>query len=262
MYIINRDGLSNYHTHSTYCDGKDTPEEMVQRALELGFTALGFSGHSYVEFDKESCMSPDGTKAYRDEILRLKDKYSGQIDIKLGLERDHYSEDDGYDYDFVIGANHYLKLDDGFYAVDDTEEIVNDTVERKFGGSWERYYECYYSQEANLLRDMDCDIIAHFDLVMKFNEGSREFDENNENYRQAALYAIDELVSTNPFKKPVFEVNTGAMAKGYRTAPYPSLPLLAEIDRLGCNVIISSDCHDKRYLNYAFDEVLADLSQW
>ena len=36
----------NYHTHTKYCDGKNTPDEMVQRAIELGFTHLGFSEHS------------------------------------------------------------------------------------------------------------------------------------------------------------------------------------------------------------------------
>ena len=37
----------NLHTHCTHCDGKDTPEEMIETALSLGFTGLGFSAHSY-----------------------------------------------------------------------------------------------------------------------------------------------------------------------------------------------------------------------
>ena len=38
---------ANFHTHTTYCDGKNTPEEMVQAAIALGMTAIGFSGHSH-----------------------------------------------------------------------------------------------------------------------------------------------------------------------------------------------------------------------
>ena len=41
----------NYHTHTCFCDGKDTPEEMVLEAIRLGCKALGFSGHSHTPFD-------------------------------------------------------------------------------------------------------------------------------------------------------------------------------------------------------------------
>ena len=34
----------SYHTHTTFCDGKNTPMEMAEAALRQGLTALGFSG--------------------------------------------------------------------------------------------------------------------------------------------------------------------------------------------------------------------------
>jgi histidinol-phosphatase (PHP family) len=262
MYIINRDGLSNLHTHTTYCDGSDTPEELIQQALKLGFSEIGFSGHSFTPFDTSYCMSREKTEAYRADILDKKEKYKGKIDVKLGLELDHYGEGRREDYDFLIGSNHYLKLDDGYYPVDENEEITLDTVNRKFGGSFEEYYECYYEQEAEVIKDTGADIVGHFDIITKFNEGSRFFDENSERYLRAALDAVDKIASSDPFRKPVFEITTGAMAKGYRTRPYPAMNILSEIDRMGCPVIITSDCHDKSQLNYGFDSVLATLSQW
>ena len=43
----------NLHTHSTFCDGKNTPEEMVRAAIAKGFDAIGFSSHfSLPEDDK------------------------------------------------------------------------------------------------------------------------------------------------------------------------------------------------------------------
>ena len=39
---------SDLHMHTIYCDGVDTPEDMILTALEKGLTAIGFSGHSYV----------------------------------------------------------------------------------------------------------------------------------------------------------------------------------------------------------------------
>ena len=32
--------------HTCYCDGKNTPEEMVQSAIEKGLSTVGISGHS------------------------------------------------------------------------------------------------------------------------------------------------------------------------------------------------------------------------
>ena len=32
--------FSNYHTHTTYCDGADTPEELVLEAIRLGCPEL------------------------------------------------------------------------------------------------------------------------------------------------------------------------------------------------------------------------------
>ena len=51
--------LYNYHTHTNYCDGKNTAEEIVKKAIELGLSELGFSGHSYTDFDLDFCNFAD-----------------------------------------------------------------------------------------------------------------------------------------------------------------------------------------------------------
>ena len=40
----------NLHIHTTYADGKDTPEEMVCEAIARGGDSIGFSEHSYISF--------------------------------------------------------------------------------------------------------------------------------------------------------------------------------------------------------------------
>ena len=66
---------TNFHTHTAFCDGKDTPEEMVLAAVDKGFTSLGFSGHAYFVLDAAISMDLEQQKLYRAEILRLKEKY-------------------------------------------------------------------------------------------------------------------------------------------------------------------------------------------
>ena len=71
--------MKNFHTHTTFCDGKNSAEEMVISAIEKGFCALGFSGHSYETYSPDFCMTIDGTEAYKKEVLRLKYKYADKI---------------------------------------------------------------------------------------------------------------------------------------------------------------------------------------
>ena len=101
----------NLHTHTTYADGKDTPEEMILQALELGFDSLGFSEHSYLCYSRAARqMFPEATERYKAEVRALKEKYRGRIDIFCGLELDAYSDPpEGFDY--IIGSVHYLDLD-------------------------------------------------------------------------------------------------------------------------------------------------------
>ena len=79
---------TNYHTHSTFCDGKASPEEMVKTAIEKNFDILGFSGHSMFPFASSWHIPCGEHKNYSDEIRRLADIYKDKIEICLGFEAD------------------------------------------------------------------------------------------------------------------------------------------------------------------------------
>ena len=53
---------------------------------------------------------------------------------------------------------------------------------------------------------------------------------------------------------PLFELNTGAVCRGTRTAPYPQDFIVKELKRLGFGVVISSDCHQKQNMDFWFEE--------
>ena len=55
----------------------------------------------------------------------------------------------------------------------------------------------------------------------------------------------------------MLEVNTGAMARLWRTRPYPTPELLGRWRELGGRVIIGSDCHDAEKLDWGFDAARA-----
>ena len=62
--------------------------------------------------------------------------------------------------------------------------------------------------------------------------------------------AADELLKTG---KP-FEVNTGAISRGYRTTPYPAKEIRDYIREHGGKLIMSSDAHAKENIAFRFDE--------
>lgn len=92
-------------------------------------------------------------------------------------------------------------------------------------------------------------IVGHFDLLTKFDEKEHFFDETSLRYRAAALDAMDALVSAGK----IFEVNTGAISRGWRTTPYPSRWVLEQLKRRNAQVTISSDSHGVGTVDCAFD---------
>jgi histidinol-phosphatase (PHP family) len=229
---------ANFHTHTTYCDGKNTPEEMVQAAIALGMTAIGFSGHSHSVTETYG-MDPKTIVQYRADILALKEKYAGQIDILLGLEQDSLCSAPDYNYDYLIGAVHAFFKDGHYICVDEAERTMLHNVEAYYGGDFYAYAEHYYQVLTETVLKYDPTFIAHFDLVTKFNEGGKHFDESHPRYRKAALDALHTLIKAG---KP-FEINTGAISRGYRVTPYPAPFILQEIHDLGGKIILSGDTH-------------------
>ena len=257
--------LTNYHTHTTYCDGNSTPDEIVREAVSLGMTEIGFSGHSYTSIDESYCMSREGTRRYFDEINELKGKYAGQIRILCGLERDYFADPDDYEWDFIIGSCHYIKKDGEYFPVDETEEILRSACERLYAGDMYALISDYYAEEADVYEKTGCDIVGHFDLITKFNEDGSLFDESDQRYVSAYMNALERLTGNSipsnisageieEKKTPLFEINTGAISRGYRSAPYPAASILNELAASGVSVILSSDSHDKSTLLYGFDE--------
>lgn len=239
---------SNFHTHTTFCDGKDSPAEMAARAFELGFEALGFTGHSFTAFDPCG-MSGAAAAAYRAEVSRLKKEYAGRMEIYCGSEQDYFSGRVPPEYDYAIGSVHYMRCGGEYLCVDWSAERTLENV-KKYGGDPYACAEDYFALVGEVLDVTGADIVGHFDLIRKFDERGELFDEAHPRWRAAVTGALDRLCAGG--RRPVFEINTGAMARGYRSAPYPSARILREIRARRCPIIITSDCHDCAKLDFGY----------
>lgn len=240
--------LSDFHCHTTFADGNHSPEEMVLGAIERGIKVLGISEHAFVPFDPDCCLSLETTKHYRSEMERLKEKYQNQIQLLCGIEMDYYSEDDADFYDYVIGSVHYLKVKGETYSVDLSPVETLRCIEEGFGGDPYAYASCYFETVAALKEKWHPHIIGHFDLLTKFFEKGISFEVDNPIYARAAKNALSVL------KGSTFEVNTGAISRGYRKEPYPAVPWLKAIKEQGDTIVLSSDSHHRDTLLFEFNK--------
>ena len=246
--------MYDLHMHTTYSDGINTPEEMVKKAISLGMSAIGLSDHSYTDFDPGYCMHFEAYPRYLEELSGLKEKYSGRIKILTGIEQDYFSpaiqESLMRRIDYVIGSVHYVYKDGGYFPVDDTKEAILNALRTHFNNNIYDFMASYFETVKDIVKKTGCRIIGHFDLIMKFNEKGELFNPASEIYRQQWQDAAAGLIK---YGVP-FELNTGAISRGYRSAPYPAFEIIEFIKKNGGSFILSSDAHSADNIMFKFSE--------
>ncbi len=244
---------TNCHTHTDYCDGKNTAREMIEDAIENGFTLLGFSGHVPMNFRNDWAMTDVGLESYYAEINSLKKEYRDKISVLCGIELDaDYELKKQYDFDYILSSVHQLRGKDKIYALDLSADELTECVNKEFDGNWFRMADAYFKRLANFVVRENTDVVGHFDLITKFNKNSCLFDENNPEYMNSALKWLDFILDNKP--DVVFEVNTGAMFRCGNETPYPASFILKRIGERGGRVTVSSDSHCIGSIDYMFDK--------
>lgn len=247
---------ADFHTHTTYCDGKNTPREMVEAAYRKGFTDFGVSGHADLSFCAlDFGMSDTAFEEYKNELYGLKEEFAGRMNIYVGTELDCLGPIQRADY--AVGSTHIIRKSGEYVAVDESEAIQEEAVRRLWSGDWYAFARDYFELEATVFDRTHCDWVGHFDLLTKFNEGGRHFDETRDEYLEPALAAMKKLNSQGM----PFEINTGAISRGYRKDPYPSRILLRELRQMGGRIIINSDSHSAENIGFHFDRALKLASE-
>lgn len=255
---ISLNNKQNLHTHTTYADGKDTIEELIHEAIERGFGSIGFSEHSYLVYSSyPNQMTEKDMERYKTEICSLKEKYKGIINVFCGMELDMYSDVPTDNFDYLIGSVHYLEFNGQVLTFDRGLKETLDYVKINFDGDCLSFAKKYFETVARLPEKCNFDIIGHFDILTKNNEKSKFIDVSSKEYLGFGLDAIQALKGKIPF----FEVNTGAISRGYRTSPYPQMEFLKEFNQLGFGAVITSDCHDKNFIDCYFKEAELLLSE-
>lgn len=179
--------MFNLHTHTYRChhaSGKD--EEYVIKAIQNGYSTIGFSDHAPYLFPNGYVSSfrmlPSEAEGYAKSINSLKEKYKGKIDIKLGFELEYYPalfEKEieflkTFNYDYLILGQHYVDNEYEDYAIYSDSPTKSPAVLDK-----------YISQVILGAKSGYYTYVAHPDLI--------NFKGDSELYIKKMTYMITEL---------------------------------------------------------------------
>lgn len=267
----------NFHTHTTFCDGKNSAEEMILSAIEKNFTVLGFSSHCvyplsntfYSNYESTWHIADSNIENYVANIREMAEKYSDKIKILLGFEADFLSSNEhgstrpdfsaysALNPDYIIGSVHFIANGKGLYSVDNKTEIVAKKLQELYATSNGNFdakavVHDYFEAERQMLRTCNFSILGHPDLIRLRNQDLHYFDENDTWYKNELKQTVKAAKSAGV----CVEINTGAIGRKLMNDSYPSDYFLSLLHDAGVPVCINSDSHAVDTLDSAYDHAI------
>lgn len=244
------------HTHHERCGhAYGSIEDYILKAIELEMRYIGISDHCPDFSSTKDHPSPRLKMArsefpnYAAEVLKLKGKYNGKIEVLFGVESDiipgqmerYQLEYDRYSLDYIIGSVH---------AVDNISIFAQQ--------KWETLNEMqlidiktrYFQLLQQAARSRTYHILGHIDaLKTKFPH-----------YDRIALQIVDETLKVIGEQGGVIEVNTSGDKKGLEEW-FPSLDILERANYYGVEITFGSDAHRPEHLGAHWNEATSRLKE-
>lgn len=238
---------TDYHVHTTFSDGRATPEEYFSYAEKAGLSELGFSDHlSLFGENYNWLMNPEDAGKYLDYIGNL-GKINNKILVKKGLEIDFFPGKETQiemflgklDLDYRLGSVHYL----GELSVDNGPEVYE-------GKNIDVLFDNYFDMVITAIESGLFDIIAHCDLIRIY--GFKPVTDQENNYRR--------LASSMKKNNVAFEINTNGRNRPFGDF-YPDRRFLKIFREEKVPVCVNSDAHFPVRTAQFFDEAYKMLAE-
>ncbi|GEM_PF-4393014 len=227
--------FEDLHIHSHISDDAyGSMLEKAEKALQYGFTAIGFADHLEINsnwgYDVEEYFNA------LNEVRRVFDKrlhiYSsveiGFTDKRLPLIQEHLQH---YQYDYVIGSIHAIN---GIIA---SEMKSAYTSHEHIMNMYQQYFDMIYKTVACGLFD----IIAHINFIRRWIP--EEFQAIEVWHIPALSHRLDMILDLIIEKKSILEINCASLRKGY-SYTLPEEEIIARYaQRGGTLVSYASDTH-------------------
>ena len=238
------------------------------KGVGRGFRAYGFSSHSPLPFETFWNMSKDDMPEYLQEINRLKQKYSDQLEIYAGLEIDYLDETynasipyfQELPLDYRIGSIHFLPVserlvEENMVCIDGSFREYAHSVERHFEGDVRLLVKRFFDTTMKMIEAGGIDIVGHMDKIYMNGQKYEIFNFEEDWYRKPFEACLD-LVQE---KGLMVEVNTKNWTK--KKELYPRVEYLSRMREMNIPVMVNSDCHYPDLVNDGRKEAFKLLKQ-
>ncbi len=254
----------NLHSHTQFCDGRASMEEMARSAGECGMLHYGFSPHSPICVESPCNMSRESVTDYFDEVHRLSEKVEIRPKLYAGMEIDFISPDFGphIDYfqrmplDYSIGSVHFVPNQDGIPVdCDGSAERFCRYLKDAYAGDLRYVVEKYYEQVLTMLERGGFEMLGHFD---KIAQNAVMVDPDLETYHWYEAL-VDDVVTHAASTGVVVEINTKYInAKGRF---FPHEMWWSKLAVAGISIAVNSDSHYPDKIEEGRCEAIEKLSK-
>jgi histidinol-phosphatase (PHP family) len=258
---------ANYHSHTNFCDGAESPEKYVEEAVRLGMAAYGFSAHAPVPFQTNWCLPDNKFAAYLNEISRIKGKYASDIEVYLGLEIDFIPGIAGRNkhlnalanLDYFIGSVHFI---DSFangepWNIDTSADLFRKGLEEIFNNDFKRAAIRFWELTRQMVEENNPTIIGHLDKIKMYNPVFNFFHETEKWYRDQVELTLSVIKKHNS----IVEINTRGYYRYNQPDLYPGEWITSLIIRKEIPVLISSDAHSPKEITEGMAYAAMKLKQ-
>ena len=253
---------ANFHTHSTYCDGKSTLAETFAEARNAGLISIGFSSHAPLPFERPWAMKRERFGEYLSEVNSL--KATNPPEVYAGLEVDFVPGAVGPSWfrerlDYMIGSVHFVDaFDDGTpWEIDNTNLVFRDGLKKIFRSDAKAAVSRYYELTREMILTDPPDIVGHMDKIKMQNSAEVIFSEDDSWYRDEIRMTIDALKKSGC----TVDVNTRGIYQKKSNTTYPSPWIIEMLCEQNIPVTLSSDAHHSKDLINTFTEAAIILSK-
>lgn len=263
--IISNTRQYTFHSHTQYCDGRASMEEMARAAVGCGMRHYGFSPHSPIPVESPCNMKLDDVPGYLEEVKRI----SSLPDLHgcrfyAAMEIDYLGDEWGpaSDYfktlplDYSIGSVHFIPSQDGEYV--DIDGKYEDFVKRMqiyFHDDIEYVVDTFYSQSRAMIEAGGFDILGHFDKIGQNASYYAPGIEDSKLYRDN----VESLIGMIIDRCITIELNTKARRQHGRF--FPGERYLPDLIDAGVTILVNSDAHHPDRIEASRDEAFAILDR-
>lgn len=242
--------LTNYHCHSSFCDGHADMEDFVIAAIEQGFSSFGFSSHAPLPYHTRWNMDAELMPSYVETFMKLRDKYAQRIELYLGLEVDYLLKDYNSSccfrelpLDYRIGSLHTILDEEGnIYEIDCSLEKFKTIVE-KFDNDVRHVTNLYLDRLMAMIEAGGFDIVGHADKMHSLSDALVPGLCQEDWYKRR----IGDYFSLIAEKGLMVEMNTKKYdERGMFFPDALHYPMLRE---MGIKIVVNSDSHFTEKIN-------------